>query len=255
MRSARLARRKSSSSATAPITAIRIRAPLRPTSPRHHPASPSRSSRSAFPPPIEGALPASPRRRAGITTTSPIPTASTRRSTKRRSLQFFHPVHRRKPPTAGVNAAPPPPAGASLRASASLAEGGALLDVPVSWQIFKSGDTTALGESQGSDISAKLPAGSYDVEATLGSLYGAAGGHDRSRQRAKHHRAAQRCASRLRAAARKGGEAIADSHSDRRHQATHRSRSLATAPPTSTCRRPPTRVNCLPTASRAPRNQ
>src|SRR6185312_10730512 len=66
--------------------------------------------------------------------------------------------------------APPPPAGASLRVSASLAEGGTLLDVPVSWKIFKSGDTTSLGESQGSGISAKLPAGSYDVEAKLGSL-------------------------------------------------------------------------------------
>ena len=73
-------------------------APLRPTSPRIHPASRSRSSRSAFPPPIEGALPASPRRPAGIITTSPIPTASTRRSTKRPSLQSFHPARRLKPP-------------------------------------------------------------------------------------------------------------------------------------------------------------
>jgi len=72
--------------------------------------------------------------------------------------------------TAGATVAPPPPAGASLRVSASLAEGGTLLDVPVSWKIFKSGDTTSLGESQGSGISAKLPAGSYDVEAKLGSL-------------------------------------------------------------------------------------
>ena len=72
--------------------------------------------------------------------------------------------------TAGANAAPPPPAGASLRASATLAEGGALLAVPIRWQIFKSGDTTPLGDSKGPDVSAKLPAGSYDVEASLGSL-------------------------------------------------------------------------------------
>jgi Ca-activated chloride channel family protein len=71
---------------------------------------------------------------------------------------------------AGTNAAPPPPAGASLRASAALAEGGALLAVPIRWKIFKSGDTAVLGESQGPDISAKLPAGNYDVEAKLGSL-------------------------------------------------------------------------------------
>lgn len=66
--------------------------------------------------------------------------------------------------------APPPPAGASLRASAALAEGGPLLTVPLSWRVYKAGGTTVLGEAQGPDISAKLPAGSYDIEAQIGAI-------------------------------------------------------------------------------------
>ncbi|MBS0233772.1 MAG: VWA domain-containing protein [Proteobacteria bacterium] len=66
--------------------------------------------------------------------------------------------------------APPPPEGASLRASAALAEGGALLTVPLKWRIYKAGGKTALGESEGPDISAKLSAGDYDVEAQLGQM-------------------------------------------------------------------------------------
>jgi Ca-activated chloride channel homolog len=73
---------------------------------------------------------------------------------------------------AGKAVPPPPPAGASLRASASLAEGSPLLAVPVKWRIYKAGGTTVLGRSEGRDISAKLSAGDYDIEAELGALKG-----------------------------------------------------------------------------------
>ena len=66
--------------------------------------------------------------------------------------------------------APPPPSGASVRVSASLAKDGALLTVPLRWRIFKAGEKTAAGQTVGPDISAKLAAGSYDVEAQLGSV-------------------------------------------------------------------------------------
>jgi Ca-activated chloride channel family protein len=76
-------------------------------------------------------------------------------------------------PAASANnsqAPPPPPAGASFSASASLADGGPLLQVPIRWRIYKSGNDTVLGESKGRGISAKVPPGSYDIEAQLGSL-------------------------------------------------------------------------------------
>jgi Ca-activated chloride channel homolog len=73
-------------------------------------------------------------------------------------------------PAATKPAAPPPPKGASLRASAALASGGTLLRVPLTWRIYKAGGTTVLGESQGRDISAKLPAGNYDIEAEVGAI-------------------------------------------------------------------------------------
>lgn len=66
--------------------------------------------------------------------------------------------------------APPPPSGASVRVSASLTKDGALLTVPLRWRIFKAGEKTAAGQTTGPDISAKLAAGSYDVEAQLGSV-------------------------------------------------------------------------------------
>jgi Ca-activated chloride channel family protein len=73
-------------------------------------------------------------------------------------------------PADGKPTAPPPPAGASLRASAALAEGGALLKVPLAWRIYKAGGTTVLGQGVGNDISAKLPAGTYDIEAEIGGI-------------------------------------------------------------------------------------
>jgi Ca-activated chloride channel family protein len=72
--------------------------------------------------------------------------------------------------SASNSQAPPPPAGASFSASASLADGGPLLQVPIRWRIYKSGNDTVLGESKGRGISAKVPPGSYDIEAELGSL-------------------------------------------------------------------------------------
>ncbi|MET0640285.1 MAG: VWA domain-containing protein [Hyphomicrobium sp.] len=65
---------------------------------------------------------------------------------------------------------PPPPAGASLRASAALAEGGPLLTVPIKWRVYKAGGTTPLGQTEGRDISAKLAAGDYEVEAEIGAI-------------------------------------------------------------------------------------
>lgn len=67
-------------------------------------------------------------------------------------------------------AAPPPPEGATLRASASLAKGSPLLTVPMRWRIFKAGEKAVAGHTSGPDISAKLAAGSYDVEVELGSI-------------------------------------------------------------------------------------
>lgn len=66
--------------------------------------------------------------------------------------------------------APPPPAGASLRASAALAEGRPLISVPMTWRIYKAGGSKILGQGVGKDISAKLPAGDYDIEAELGGI-------------------------------------------------------------------------------------
>ncbi|MBS0250694.1 MAG: VWA domain-containing protein [Proteobacteria bacterium] len=66
--------------------------------------------------------------------------------------------------------APPPPAGASLRASAALAEGRPLITAPLTWKIYKAGGAKVLGQVVGKDISAKLPAGDYDIEAELGGI-------------------------------------------------------------------------------------
>ncbi|HML27547.1 MAG TPA: VWA domain-containing protein [Hyphomicrobium sp.] len=66
--------------------------------------------------------------------------------------------------------APPPPAGASLRASATLADGHPLLTVPLTWRIYKAGGSTVLGQGVGKDISAKLSAGDYEIEAELGGI-------------------------------------------------------------------------------------
>jgi Ca-activated chloride channel family protein len=66
--------------------------------------------------------------------------------------------------------APPPPEGATLRASASLAKGRPLLTVPMRWRIFKAGEKAVAGHTTGPDISAKLTAGSYDIEVQLGSI-------------------------------------------------------------------------------------
>jgi Ca-activated chloride channel family protein len=75
------------------------------------------------------------------------------------------PAAKAKEPTA-----PPPPEGATLRVSASLAKGGPLLKAPLRWRIFKAGEKVAAGQTTGPDISAKLAAGSYEIEAQLGSV-------------------------------------------------------------------------------------
>jgi len=67
-------------------------------------------------------------------------------------------------------AAPPLPEGATLRASASLAKGSPLLTVPMRWRILKAGEKIVAGHTTGPDISAKLAAGSYDIEVELGSV-------------------------------------------------------------------------------------
>jgi Ca-activated chloride channel family protein len=63
-----------------------------------------------------------------------------------------------------------PPAGATLRASAALAKDSALLTAPLKWRILEIGEKTIVGESQGPEITAKLPAGTYDIEAELGPI-------------------------------------------------------------------------------------
>lgn len=73
-------------------------------------------------------------------------------------------------PENGKPAAPRPPEGASLRASAALRDGGPLLTAPLAWRIHKAGEPAVLAENTGADISAKLPAGNYDIEAQLGAV-------------------------------------------------------------------------------------
>ncbi len=62
------------------------------------------------------------------------------------------------------------PAGASLRVSAALAQGGAPLSRPITWQIFKKDATELLGRSEGQDFTATLDPGSYDVVAEIGRI-------------------------------------------------------------------------------------
>ena len=71
---------------------------------------------------------------------------------------------------ANTSAPPPPPAGATLRASAALAHNTALLTVPIKWRILNAREKTVVGKNHGSDITAKLPAGTYDIEAELGPI-------------------------------------------------------------------------------------
>lgn len=73
-------------------------------------------------------------------------------------------------PENGKPTAPPPPEGASLRASAALRDGGPLLTVPLTWRLHKAGEPAVLAENTGAGISAKLPAGDYDIEAQLGEV-------------------------------------------------------------------------------------
>ena len=70
----------------------------------------------------------------------------------------------------GTQNAPAPPVGASLRATLALAEGGDVLAVPAKWRIYVSGGVTPLAESEGTEVSAKLDSGSYDIEADTGKV-------------------------------------------------------------------------------------
>ena len=75
-------------------------------------------------------------------------------------------------PAKPTAAAPPPTAtDGSLKATASLAQGGAELDMPLHWRIFKSGTTSPISESDASaSIGARLDPGNYDVEADAGTV-------------------------------------------------------------------------------------
>ncbi len=78
------------------------------------------------------------------------------------------------PGTAGASSNGPAPAStpttAALRASISLREGGAALNEPVRWRVFKSGDRTVLAESEAPELAARLEPGSYDIEGRLGEM-------------------------------------------------------------------------------------
>lgn len=67
-----------------------------------------------------------------------------------------------------ADSAPAPPVGASLRATLALAEGGDVLAVPAKWRIYVGGGVTPLAESEGTEVSAKLDSGTYDIEADTG---------------------------------------------------------------------------------------
>ena len=79
-------------------------------------------------------------------------------------------------PDAG--AAPPPvaasPAGPSgptmLRATLSLAAGGAALAMPAHWRLFKSGEAAAIAEGDGPDFNQRVEAGAYEIEAEIGRM-------------------------------------------------------------------------------------
>jgi Ca-activated chloride channel family protein len=70
--------------------------------------------------------------------------------------------------SSGTQNAPAPPVGASLRATLALAEGGEVLAIPAKWRIYVSGGVTPLAESEGTEVSAKLDPGTYDIEADTG---------------------------------------------------------------------------------------
>ncbi len=76
------------------------------------------------------------------------------------------------PSSASAAAARTPavPAGASLSASAALAEGGAAVTQSLSWRIFKSGSTEALAEAEGPDFAARLDPGAYDIDVDNGRV-------------------------------------------------------------------------------------
>lgn len=80
-------------------------------------------------------------------------------------------------PTANAGRAGEPPApaavpaGASIRVAATLAEGGAPLNLPMHWRLYKSGEKQAtIGESDGTDFSARLEPGTYDLEVDVGGI-------------------------------------------------------------------------------------
>lgn len=69
-------------------------------------------------------------------------------------------------------AAPDAPAAgpATLRATLTLAEGTVEISAPARWRVYQRGGDNALVESNGSNLSLRLDAGSYDIEADLGRI-------------------------------------------------------------------------------------
>lgn len=59
---------------------------------------------------------------------------------------------------------------AGLQATASLASGGAAINLPVHWRVFKAGGDKVLAEADGPTLKATLDPGTYDVEASFGDL-------------------------------------------------------------------------------------
>lgn len=60
-----------------------------------------------------------------------------------------------------------PPNESTLHATAALAAGAPALAEPLKWKIFKSGETTALKETEGKNFKGRIDPGSYEIVASL----------------------------------------------------------------------------------------
>lgn len=62
------------------------------------------------------------------------------------------------------------PTGATLQAKVSLSESGGTVSLPVIWTLYQTGSSTVLAETTGPSFTAKLDAGTYDIEAVYGRM-------------------------------------------------------------------------------------
>lgn len=73
-------------------------------------------------------------------------------------------------PAQSVSQDAPATGPATLRATLALSDGKGELSAPARWRVFQRGGDVALAESDGPNLSLRLEAGSYDIEADLGRM-------------------------------------------------------------------------------------